>query len=59
MKKITEHLIVLIATMLFTGFTGITQSKATPENAKKNTNEMKTYVIERNMPGLVNSRLKN
>lgn len=55
MKKITGHLTVLIATMLFTGFTGIAQSNAAPENAKKNNNEMpsamKTYVIERNIPG--------
>ena len=45
MKKITQHLNLLIACMLFTGFAAMAQS-ATPSQPV-----MKTYVIERNIPG--------
>ena len=45
MKKITQHLNLLIACMLFTGLSAMAQS-ATPSQPV-----MKTYVIERNIPG--------
>jgi Protein of unknown function (DUF4242) len=48
MKKITKHLNVLIACMLFTSFACMAQSSVVPVSEK---NKMKTYVIERNIPG--------
>src|ERR1700730_2419482 len=54
MKKITKHLSGLIVSMLLTGFACMAQSAVVPNNekTKKETQtEMKTYVIERNIPG--------
>ncbi len=48
MKKITKHLYALIVIMLFTGFTSMAQSTVIPVSEK---NKMKTYVIERDIPG--------
>ena len=45
MKKITRHLNLLIACLLFTGFAAMAQSTAPSQPV------MKTYVIERNIPG--------
>ncbi len=51
MKKMTKHLNLLIASMLFTGFIGIAQKTTVPGNSKNlNQTEMKTYVIEREIP---------
>lgn len=50
MKKITKHLMVLITGILFTGFSTIAQSANMSAN-EKNKGEMKTYVIERDIPG--------
>jgi hypothetical protein len=54
MKKIAKHFSVLIVSMLVTGFVCMAQSTVQPDNvkSKKETQtEMKTYVIERNIPG--------
>ena len=50
MKKITKHLMVLITGILFTGFSTIAQSANMSANEKYK-GEMKTYVIERDIPG--------
>ena len=50
MKSITNRCI-LLAFMLFIGYTSMAQ-KATTDNSKTtNTTEMKTYLIEREIPG--------
>jgi hypothetical protein len=54
MKKITKQLNVLIVSMLLTGFACMAQSSVAPnneKNKKETQTEMKTYVIERNIPG--------
>ena len=51
MKKIAKHLSVLIVSMLVTGFVCMAQSTGAPDNKKGAQTEMKTYVIERNIPG--------
>ena len=54
MKKITKQLNVLIVSMLLTGFACMAQSSGAPnneKNKKETQTEMKTYVIERNIPG--------
>jgi Protein of unknown function (DUF4242) len=54
MKKITKQLNVLIVSMLLTGFACMAQSSVVPnneKNKKETQTEMKTYVIERNIPG--------
>jgi Protein of unknown function (DUF4242) len=48
MKKIAKHLNLLIVLVLFTGFTCMAQSAVVTNNSN---NSMKTYVIERNIPG--------
>jgi hypothetical protein len=48
MKKITKQLYALIVIMLFTGFACMAQSTVIPVSEK---NKMKTYVIERDIPG--------
>jgi hypothetical protein len=52
MKTLTNRCIVLIATMLFTGYTSMSQKTAVTANSNttKKT-EMKTYLIEREIPG--------
>jgi len=45
MKKITTHVALLMFSMLFTGLVGMAQTTAPAKP------EMKTYVIERNIPG--------
>ena len=50
MKKITKHLMILITGILFTGFSTIAQSANMSANEKYK-GEMKTYVIERDIPG--------
>ncbi len=50
MKTITNKLAFLLFIMLFTGYASMAQTSN--ENAKtKNQTEMKTYVIEREIPG--------
>ncbi|HEV3249952.1 MAG TPA: DUF4242 domain-containing protein [Puia sp.] len=54
MKKFAKHLNVLILSMLLTGFACMAQSSVLPNNDKNKReaqNELKTYVIERNIPG--------
>jgi hypothetical protein len=54
MKKFAKHLNVLILSMLLTGFACVAQSSVLPNNDKNKReaqNELKTYVIERNIPG--------
>ena len=46
MKKITKHLSLLVVAILFTGMASFAQTAATNKPA-----EMKTYVIERTVPG--------
>jgi len=46
MKQITKHLTILIAGILFTGFTCMAQTKISTADTT-----MKTYVIERDIPG--------
>lgn len=51
MKTITNKLAFLLFIMLFTGYASMAQT--TNENEKtKNQTEMKTYVIEREIPGV-------
>ena len=53
MKKIAKHFNVLIVSMLFTGFIGMAQKPAVPakpKNIKETQTEMKTYVLEREIP---------
>lgn len=50
--KLTNRCILLLAIMLSTGFTAMAQSSTANSNSKTtNTSEMKTYVIEREIPG--------
>jgi Protein of unknown function (DUF4242) len=54
MKKFTKQFNMLIVALLFTGFACVAQnagSMADAKNTKGNQTEMKTYVIERNIPG--------
>jgi len=52
MKTITNHCKLLFAIMLFTGYASIGQKATAIDNLKtKNANEMKTYLIEREIPG--------
>jgi len=54
MKKVTKHLTVLFICVLFTGFACLAQTSVVPGNdkyVKTASLEMKTYVIERNIPG--------
>jgi hypothetical protein len=53
MKKITKHFNILIVSILFTGFIGMAQKTvvtAKSKNMKETQTEMKTYVIEREIP---------
>jgi hypothetical protein len=53
MKKMTKHFNLLLVSILFTGFIGMAQKTAVPakaSNTKENQTEMKTYVIEREIP---------
>lgn len=52
MKKIAKYLHLLIFSMLFTGFASVAQSTTmTTDAGNKKPTDMKTYVIERNIPG--------
>jgi hypothetical protein len=52
MKKITNLSLVVIATMLFTGFAATAQKAAATDNSKTTkATEMKTYLIERDLAG--------
>lgn len=54
MKKITKGIQLLIASTLFTAFAFMAQTAAAQDNVKAQNvsqNAMKTYVIERNIPG--------
>jgi uncharacterized protein DUF4242 len=52
MKKIAKHMNLLIMGILFTGLACMAQSTATTTDAaNKKSTDMKTYVIERNIPG--------
>lgn len=51
MKIITNRLSILIAIMLLTGYASIAQTAKQSSNANtQNTTEMKTYLIEREIP---------
>jgi hypothetical protein len=50
MKKIAKLLGALVVTILFTALSSRAQTVLASNNTKK-TNEMHTYVIERNIPG--------
>jgi len=47
MKKMTKHFNLLLASILFTGFIGMAQKT---ESKKETSTDMKTYVIEREIP---------
>jgi Protein of unknown function (DUF4242) len=49
MKKMTKHFHLLIATILFTGFTCMAQTPVVQVSEKST--QLKTYVIERDIPG--------
>jgi hypothetical protein len=51
MKILTQRFTLLIAMMLFMGYTGIAQKTAANSSKTTNQTEMKTYVIEREIPG--------
>jgi hypothetical protein len=51
MKTITNRCYLIIAIMLFTGYASFGQKATATDNLKtKNATEMKTYVIEREIP---------
>lgn len=50
MKTITFYCRFVTAIMLFTVYTATAQNKATETSKNKNTTEMKTYLIEREIP---------
>src|SRR5450432_1515839 len=50
MKKVTKNLNLLIVSILLAGFAILAQSAVVPGHEKMKT-EMKTYVIERDIPG--------
>jgi len=51
MKIINHRIKLLIAILLFTGYAAMAQNTKTAENSKtQNVTEMKTYVIEREIP---------
>lgn len=64
MKKMTKNFNLLLVSILFTGFIGMAQKTAVPaktNNTKQTQTEMKTYVIEREIPNagkLTGSELK-
>jgi hypothetical protein len=47
MKKMTKHFYLLVASILFTGFVAMAQKT---EIKKETSTDMKTYVIEREIP---------
>jgi Protein of unknown function (DUF4242) len=51
MKKITKHLSLLIISTLFVGFACMAQNAGMSTDSSKNQPVMKTYVIERDIPG--------
>jgi hypothetical protein len=51
MKMLTKLFKVLIAIMLFTGYTTMAQTATTTNSNTKNAAKMKTYLIEREIPG--------
>ena len=52
MKILTNRCNLLIAIMLFTGYATMAQKATVTDNSKtKNETEMKTYLIEREIPG--------
>ena len=52
MKTLTNRCIVLIAIMLFTGYASMAQKATVTDNLKTTkTSEMKSYLIEREIPG--------
>jgi len=53
MKQITKHLSVLIVSLLISGFACMAQSSVSSTEKNKNGDkmELKTYVIERDIPG--------
>jgi Protein of unknown function (DUF4242) len=50
MKKITKQLAICLLSALLLSITAMAQTTQTSDNSK-NTKEMHTYVIERNIPG--------
>ena len=50
MKSIT-HRILIFAIMLFTGYASIAQTTTASNNSTTKTSTMKTYLIERDIPG--------
>jgi len=55
MKSITKSCIMLIAVMLLTGYASFAQKASTSNNSQtSNQTQMKTYLIERNIPGAGN-----
>ena len=51
MKQISKHLRLLMVSMLITGFASMAQSTAVSDAGKTKKEGLKTYVIEREIPG--------
>ena len=52
MKALSNRCTVIIAIMLFTGYASMAQKATVTDNSKTvNATEMKTYLIEREIPG--------
>lgn len=51
MKPITNRFVFLFVVLLFAGFTSSAQTASTQTSKPATTAEMKTYVIEREIPG--------
>ena len=52
MKTMTNRCNLILAIMLFTGYASIAQKSTATDNSKtSNATEMKTYLIEREIPG--------
>jgi hypothetical protein len=50
MKQITKHITVVLAVLIFTASAAIAQNASSNKSKTSNQNEMKTYVIEREIP---------
>lgn len=50
MKSLTNHICLFMAIMLFAGYDATAQQTTEKDQATKKTTEMKTYLIEREIP---------
>jgi len=51
MKILTHHFNLIVAILLFAGYTSIAQKTNVSDNSKTKNEKMKTFLIERDLPG--------